>query len=43
MAVDNAGMDVPIKFGESRSNFLGGIGGADFVSSERTNTASPIQ
>ena len=34
-AVDNAGTDVPTKFGDSRSNGFGDIRGADFVSNER--------
>ena len=37
VAVDNVGMDVPIKFGDSRSNGFQDIPGADFVSNERTN------
>ena len=37
MAVDNVGMDVPIKFDDSRSNGFRDIRGADFVSNERTN------
>ena len=41
MAVDNVGMDVPIKFGDSRSNGFQDIRGADFVSNERT-LAKPI-
>ena len=36
MTVDNFGMDVPIKFGDSRSNSFRDIRGADFVSHERT-------
>ena len=35
-AVDNVGMDVPIKFGDSRLNGFQNIRGADFVSNERT-------
>ena len=35
VAVDNVGVDVPIKFGDSRSNRLRDIRGADFVSNER--------
>ena len=34
METDNVGMDVPVKFGDSRSN---GFRGADFVSNERTS------
>ena len=44
MAVDNVGsvgMDVPIKFDDSRSNGFRDIRGADFVSNERT-LAKPI-
>ena len=38
MAVGNVGMDVPIKFGDSRSNRFRDIRGADFVISDfRTN------
>ena len=37
VAVDNAGMDVPIKLGDSRSNGFRDIRGADFVWNERTN------
>ena len=36
MAVDNVGIDVPIKFGDSRSNGFPYIRGALFVSDERT-------
>ena len=42
MAVDNVGMDVPIKFGDSSSNGFRDIRGADFVSNERT-LVKPIQ
>ena len=35
-AVDNVGMDVPVKVGDSRSNDFRDIQGADFVSNERT-------
>ena len=41
MAVYNVGMDVPIKFGDSRSNGFGYIRGADLVSDERTNEIYP--
>ena len=34
MATDNVGVDVPIKFGDSRSNGFRDIRGADFVSNE---------
>ena len=34
MAVDNVGMDVPMKFGDTRSSFFRDIRGADFVSNE---------
>ena len=34
IAVDNVSMDVPIKFGNSRSNGFTDIRGADFVSNE---------
>ena len=37
VAVDNVGMDVPIKFGDSGSNRFRDIRGADFVTYERTN------
>ena len=36
--VDNVGLDVPIKFGDSKSNGFRDIRGADFVSNERTET-----
>ena len=36
VAVDNVGMDVCVKFGDSRSNGFRDIR-ADFVSNERTN------
>ena len=36
MAVDNVGMYVPIKFGDSRSNGFRDIRGAYFVSNEQT-------
>ena len=36
VAVDNVGMDVPVKCGDSRSNGFCDIRGADFVSNERT-------
>ena len=39
VAVDNVGVDVPIKFGDSTSNRFRGIRGADFVSYERTKTS----
>ena len=35
-AVDNVSTDVPIKFGDSRSNGFRDIRGTDFVSNERT-------
>ena len=35
-AVDNVSVDVPIKFGDSRSNGFRDIRGADFVLNERT-------
>ena len=38
VAVDNVGVDVEIKFGDSRSNSYRDIRGADFVSNERTKT-----
>ena len=41
MAVDNVGMDVPIKLGASSSNGFRDIRGADLVSNERT-LAKPI-
>ena len=37
LAVDNDGIDVPIKFGDSRSNGFRDIRGAYFVSNDRTN------
>ena len=42
MAVDNVGMNVLIKIGDSRSNGFRDIRGADFGSNERT-LAKPIQ
>ena len=36
VAVGNIGMDVHVKFGDSRSNGFRDIRGADFVSNERT-------
>ena len=36
VAVDNVGMDVPLKFGDSWSNGFRAIRGADFVSNEQT-------
>ena len=36
MAVDNGGMGVSIKFGDSGSSSFRDIRGADFVSNERT-------
>ena len=36
-AVGNVGMDVLIKFGDSRSNGFRDIRGADFVSNKRTS------
>ena len=41
MAVDNVGLDVPIKFGDSSSNGLRDIRGAAFLSNKRT-LAKPI-
>ena len=38
VAVDNVGVDVPIEFGDSRSNRIRDIRGAVFVSNERTKT-----
>ena len=43
VAVNNAGVDVPIKFGDSRSNGFPDIRGADFVSNERTNERTNIK
>ena len=40
-AAEHAGMDVPVKFGNSSSNGFRDIRGADFVSNERT-LAKPI-
>ena len=40
IAVDNVGMDVPIKFGDSSSNGFRDIRGADLLSNERTLEAS---
>ena len=40
VAVDNVGVDVHIKFGDSRSNRFRDIRGADFVSNERTKTST---
>ena len=39
VAVDNVGMDVTIKFGDSRINGFRNIRGADCMSNERTNIA----
>ena len=36
VAVDNVGMDVRVKLGDSRRNGFREIRGADFVSNERT-------
>ena len=36
VAVDYVGMDVRVKFADTRSNGSGYIRGADFVSNERT-------
>ena len=41
MAVDNVGMDVPIKFGDSRSKGFRDIRGAHFVLDERMNEHWP--
>ena len=37
VAIENIGVDIPIKFGDSRSNRFGDIRGANFVSNERTD------
>ena len=37
MAVDNVGWDVPVNFGDSRSNGFRDIREADFVSNERAD------
>ena len=37
MAVEYIGMDVKVKFGDSRSNISRDIWATDFVSNERTN------
>ena len=37
VAVENVGMDVLVKFGDSRSNGFRAIRRADFVSNERTD------
>ena len=37
VAVDNVGVDVPVKFGDSRSNAFRDIPVADFVSNKRTS------
>ena len=42
MAVDNVSMDVPVKFGDSRSKGFRDIRRAGFVSNERTSMAKPI-
>ena len=43
VAIENFGMDVRVKFGDSRSNDFRDIRGADFVSNERVNEhAKPI-
>ena len=40
MTVDNVGMDVHVKFGDSRSNGFRDIRGADFVSNEHCRSLS---
>ena len=42
VAVDNVGMDVNVKLGDSKSNGFRYIRGADFVSNEQTNRTKPI-
>ena len=42
LAVDNVGMHVCVRFGDSRSNDFRDIRGVDFVSKERTNMTKPI-
>ena len=42
VAVDNVGMDVHIKFADSRSNRFRDIREADLLSNERTSMAKPI-
>ena len=37
MAIENVGVEVPVKFGVSRSNGFRDIRGGNFVSNERTN------
>ena len=37
VAADKVGMDIPVKFGDSKSNGSRDIRGADFESNERTN------
>ena len=41
VAVDNVGMDVRLKLGDSRSNGFRDIGGTDLVSNERTRRSLP--
>ena len=43
LAVDNVGLDVSIKFGDSRSNGFRDIRGADFVSNKRMNERTNIK
>ena len=43
VAIDNVGVDVSIKFGDSKSNRFRDIRGADFVTYQRTNENKPIQ
>ena len=42
VAVDNDSVDVPVKFGDSKSNGFWAIRGADFVSNEPTNWTKPM-
>ena len=39
VAVDNVGMDIHVKFGDSRSNGFRDNRGTDFVTYERTKTS----
>ena len=42
VAIENVIVDVPVKFGDYRSNGFQDIGGANFVSNERMNRTKPI-
>ena len=42
LAIDDVGVDVRVKFVDSRSNGSRDIGGAGFVSRHRTNMTKPL-